>query len=70
MHLFKNALVSSPSSTALRDERFSHAAEAVGVDHTEFLVGVYDAHTKLGPRPPLYEVGDTYRSWKLVNLPD
>jgi len=45
LHLFKDALISSPSSTTLRDECFSHAAEAVGVDHTEFLVGV-TTHTQ------------------------
>lgn len=38
LHSFKNVLVSSASGAALRNECLPHAAEAVGVDHTELLV--------------------------------
>ena len=33
-----DALISRASGAALRHESFTHAAEAVGVDHTEFLL--------------------------------
>lgn len=33
-----DALISPASGAALGDESFPHAAEAVGVDHTEFLL--------------------------------
>ena len=38
LHPVNDALISLASSTALRDESFPHAVEAVRVDHTEFLL--------------------------------
>lgn len=37
-HPVDDALISPASGAALRDESLPHASEAVGVDHTEFLM--------------------------------
>lgn len=43
-NLVDDALISPVSGAALRDESFPHAAEAMGVDHTELLINFTNLH--------------------------